>query len=97
VLVFPLPDGFTADRMRAALTAAILRLPEQLRRSLTWDHGREMAEHTNGLLRQYLSKGADLRQLDRAALDAIAAELNGRPRQTLGFTTPSQALAEALR
>jgi IS30 family transposase len=42
------------------------------------------------------AKGADLRQLDQAALDAIAAELNGRPRQTLGFKTPSQALAEAL-
>jgi transposase, IS30 family len=52
---------------------------------------------SNGLLRQYLPRGADLGQLDQAALDAIAAELNGRPRQTLGFTTPSQALAEALR
>jgi IS30 family transposase len=51
---------------------------------------------TNGLLRQYLSKSADLRQFDQAALDAIAAELNGRPRQTLGYRTPSQALAEAL-
>jgi transposase, IS30 family len=37
-----------------------------------------------------------LRQLDQAALDAIAAELNGRPRQTLNFKTPSEALAEAL-
>jgi IS30 family transposase len=46
---------------------------------------------------QYLSRGADLRQLDQAALDAIATELNGRPRQTLGFKTPSQVLAEALR
>jgi IS30 family transposase len=53
-------------------------------------------ENTNGLLRQHLARGADLRQLDQAALDAIAAELNGRPRQTLGFKTPSQALAEAL-
>jgi IS30 family transposase len=52
---------------------------------------------SNGLLRQYLAKGADLRQLDQPALDAIAAELNGRPRQTLGFKTPAQALAEALR
>jgi transposase, IS30 family len=110
--------------MRPALTAAVLRLPEQLRCSLTWDQGREMAEHvqftvdsgvqvyfcdprspwqrgtnenTNGLLRQYLPKGADLGRFDQAALDAIAAELNGRPRQTLGFKTPSQALAEALR
>ena len=52
---------------------------------------------SNGLLRQYLPKSGDLRQLDQAALDAIAAELNGRPRQTLGFKTPSQALAEASR
>jgi IS30 family transposase len=59
-----------------------------------WQRGSN--ENTNGLLRQYLPKGADLGQLDQAALDAIAAELNGRPRQTLGFKTPSQALAEAL-
>jgi IS30 family transposase len=59
-----------------------------------WQRGSN--ENTNGLLRQYLSRGADLRQLDQAALDAIAAELNGRPRRTLGFKTPSQALAEAL-
>jgi IS30 family transposase len=118
-----LPDGYKAEQVRPALAAAVARLPEQLRRSLTWDQGKEMAEHTrftvdtgvqvyfcdprspwqrgsnentNGLLRQYLSRGADLRQLDQAALDAIAAELNGRPRQTLGFKTPSQALAEAL-
>ena len=124
MLLFPLPDGFTAERMRPALTAAVLGLPEQLRRSLTWDHGKEMAEHTqftidsgvqvyvcdprspwqrgtndntNGLLRQYLAKGADLRQFDQAALDAIAAELNGRPRQILGFKTPSCLLAEASR
>jgi transposase, IS30 family len=123
-VLFPLPEGFTAQRMRPALTAAVLKLPQQLRRSLTWDHGKEMADHpqftidsgvqvyfcdprspwqrgtnenTNGLLRQYLPRGADLRQLEQAALDAIAAELNGRPRQTLGFKTPSEALAEALR
>ena len=45
VVLFPLPEGFTAERMRPALTAAVLQLPQQLRRSLTWDHGREMAEH----------------------------------------------------
>ena len=124
VLLFPLPEGLTAQQVRPALTAAVLRLPQQLRRLLTWDHGREMAEHlqftidsgvqvffcdprspwqrgtnenTDGLLRQYLPKSADLRRFDQAALEAIAAELNGRPRQTLGFKTPSQALAEALR
>jgi IS30 family transposase len=120
LLLFPLPEGVTAHQVRPALTAAVLRLPEQLRRSLTWDQGREMAEHiqfsidsgvqvffcdprspwqrgtnenTNGLLRQSLPKSADLRHLDQAALDAIAAELNGRPRQTLDFKTPSQVLA----
>jgi IS30 family transposase len=118
-----LPDGYKAEQVRPALAAAVARLPEQLRRSLTWDQGKEMAEHTkftvdtgvqvyfcdprspwqrgsnentNGLLRQYLPKSSDLRQLDQAALDAIAAELNGRPRQTLGFKTPSEAFAEAL-
>jgi IS30 family transposase len=45
VVLFPLPEGFTAQRMRPALTAAVLQLPQQLRRSLTWDHGKEMAEH----------------------------------------------------
>jgi IS30 family transposase len=60
-----------------------------------WQRGTN--ENTNGLLRQYLPKSSDLRGFDQAALDAIAAELNGRPRQTLGFKTPSQALAEALR
>jgi len=45
LVLFGLPNGFTAQRMRPALTAAVLCLPQQLRRSLTWDHGREMAEH----------------------------------------------------
>jgi transposase, IS30 family len=46
VLLFPLPEGVTAQQVRPALTTAVLRLPEQLRCSLTWDQGREMAEHT---------------------------------------------------
>jgi len=45
VMLFALPDGFTAERMRPALTAAVLQLPQQLRRSVTWDHGKEMAAH----------------------------------------------------
>jgi IS30 family transposase len=51
---------------------------------------------SNGLLRQYLPKSADLRQLDQAGPDAIAAELNSRPRKTLGWRTPAEALNELL-
>jgi IS30 family transposase len=60
-----------------------------------WQRGSN--ENTNGLLRQYLPRRLDFRTLTQADLDAIADELNGRPRQTLGFKTPSQALAEVLR
>ena len=54
-------------------------------------------ENTNGLLRQYLPKRLDFKTLTQADLDAIADQFNGRPRQTLGYKTPSQALAEVLR
>ncbi|QWZ10063.1 IS30 family transposase [Nocardioides panacis] len=60
-----------------------------------WQRGSN--ENTNGLLRQYLPRRLDFRTLTQADLDAIARELNERPRQTLDFKTPSQALAEALR
>jgi transposase, IS30 family len=59
-----------------------------------WQRGSN--ENTNGLLRQYLPRRLDFRTLTQADLDAIAQELNERPRQTLDFKTPSQALAEAL-
>ena len=114
VLLVALPAGWRAEQVRPALTAAMGRLPKQLRRSLTWDQGKEMAEHArftadtgipvyfcdprspwqrasnenaNGLLRQYLPRTADLRRFSQADLDRIAAELNGRPRQILGFKT----------
>jgi IS30 family transposase len=57
-----------------------------------WQRGSN--ENTNGLLSQYLPKRIDFRTLTQADLDTIAAELNDRPRQTLGYRTPSQALAE---
>jgi len=59
-----------------------------------WQRGSN--ENTNGLLRQYLPRRLDFRTLTQADLDAIAQELNERPRQTLGFKTPSQALTEVL-
>ena len=52
---------------------------------------------TNGLLRQYFPKGTDMSQLTQADLDQAAYSLNTRPRQTLGWMTPSEKLDEALR
>jgi len=123
VMLVRLPDGNGAPAVRKALTKRIVTLPTELRRSLTWDQGREMAEHvrftvdtdvqvyfcdpkspwqrgsnenTNGLLRQYFPKGTDLSVYTQAELNAVARELNGRPRRTLGGLTPSEALAEAV-
>ena len=55
-----------------------------------WQRGSN--ENTNGLLRQYLPKTADLSSFSQSELDAIALRLNTRPRQTLGFRTPADKL-----
>jgi IS30 family transposase len=60
-----------------------------------WQRGSN--ENTNGLLRQYFPRGTDFRALTQRDLGNVAAELNGRPRQTLGWKSPCQALDQALR
>jgi len=120
----PALAGHGAEAVREAVTRTIITLPEQLRRSLTWDQGAEMSQHarlridaglqvyfcdphspwqrgtnenTNGLLRQYFPKGTDLSVHGADALAAVAIALNARPRKTLGWRTPAEALDEVLR
>ena len=117
-------ENKTTDCVIAAVTASIQQLPEQLKRSLTWDRGLEMAKHrqftvdtgvkvyfcnpkspwqrgtnenTNGLIRQYLPHGMSFKDITQQQLDDIADRLNGRPRKTLGYMTPSAKLSELLR
>jgi len=123
VLLLHLEDGRSAVSVEAAMRKAIATLPDELRRSITWDQGAEMSMHaafttatgipiyfcdphspwqrgsnenTNGLLRQYLPKGTDLSKHSGAALAEIQHSLNGRPRKTLGYMTPSEAYAQVV-
>jgi IS30 family transposase len=57
---------------------------------------RATSENSNGLLRQYFPKGTELSGYSQAQFDVVAAELNGRPRQTLDWQTPSEAFARVV-
>jgi IS30 family transposase len=105
-----------------ALVKHARQLPRELYASLTWDRGKEMADHqrftlatdikvyfcdpqnpwqrgsnenTNGLLRQYFPKGTDL-SVHSQAKNAVARQLNERPRKTLNFETPAQRFGQCV-
>ena len=59
-----------------------------------WQRGTN--ENTNGLLRQYFPKGTDFSAVTEADLDAVADELNDRPRKRLAFANPTEQLSELL-
>ena len=123
VMLLHLPDNHGALAVQDAIVAKMAQLPAMLRRTLTWDQGKEMANHiaiaeateldiyfcdphspwqrgsnenTNGLLRQWFAKGTDLSVFPADYLDYVAAKLNNRPRQTLNWKTPAEALDELL-
>jgi IS30 family transposase len=106
-----------------ALIKQAHKLPRELYKSLTWDRGKEMADHrrfslatdidvyfcdpkspwqrgsnenTNGLLRQYFPKGTDLSIHSQTKLNAVARQLNERPRKTLEFRTPADKFNECV-
>lgn len=110
-------SGKDSETVINALIKQAHKLPRELYRSLTWDRGKEMAEHkrftlatdidvyfcdpqspwqrgsnenTNGLLRQYFPKGTDLAQHSQAKLNAVARQLNERPRKTLDYESPAE-------
>ncbi len=119
----PALAGRGAEAVCEAITRTITTLPEQLRRSLTWDQEAEMAQHarlkidagiqvyfcdphspwqrgtnenTNGQLRQNFPKGTDLSVHSADESSAVAAALNSRPRETLAWKTPAEALDQLL-
>lgn len=111
------------DGVVTALIKHSQKLPGELYQSLTWDRGKELADHkrlklatdievyfcdprspwqrgsnenTNRLLRQYLPRGTDLALHSQAKLNAIARQLNERPRKTLLYQTPAEKFAECV-
>ena len=120
-ILLHLPNGYAAYEVQKELVKKMRDLPGQLRKTLVWDQGSELAlhariseelgmqvffcdphspwqrgtnENTNGLLRQYFPKGADLSVYTGEDLDKAANSLNNRPRLSLGWKSPAQKFSE---
>ena len=124
VMLGALPDSRVSEAVIDVLIGLMRRLPGELRKTLTWDQGSELARHaeftlatdcrvyfcdphspwqrgsnenTNGLLRQYFPRSStNFRTISQHELDAVARELNGRPRQTLNWQNPAEVLNNLL-
>jgi transposase, IS30 family len=124
VMLGALPGSRASEQVIDVLIGLMGRLPAELRKTLTWDQGQEMARHarfslatdcqvyfcdphspwqrgsnenTNGLLREYFPRSStNFRTISQDQLDAVARELNGRPRQTLNWHNPAETLNELL-
>ena len=125
VILVGFPEAIpTAQAVRAGIEASFARLPAGMRRTLTWDQGKELAlhqlitaatgidvffcdahapwqrgsnENMNGLLRDYFPKGTDLSIHTLDELTRVAAEVNARPRKTLGWSRPVDLFTTALQ
>jgi IS30 family transposase len=122
VMLVRVPSKDTETVINALIKQAH-KLPRELYKSLTWDRGKEMADHkrfslatdidvyfcdpqqpwqrgsnenTNGLLRQYFPKGMDLSNVHQNRLNAVARQLNERPRETLQFYSPAEKFSECV-
>ena len=124
LVLLPFPDGIaTTDGVRQAITDSLESVPVGLKRTLTWDQGKELAQHQqitvrtgtsvffcdahspwqrgsnenmNGLLRDYFPKGTDLSVHTPADIARVAAEVNDRPRKTLGWQRPADLFDSAI-
>jgi IS30 family transposase len=118
VILVPLKNK-TAEEVRKSFAREVKKLPKQMRLSLTYDQGREMAQHklftketkmqvyfahprspwergtnenTNGLIRQFFPKNTNFKNVSRAQIKHAQHLLNGRPRKTLNWKTPYEAM-----
>lgn len=112
-----------ASSVAEAFARELESLPEQMKLTLTYDRGSEMARHqlftdmtnmkvyfadphspwqrgtnenTNGLIRQYFPKGTSFRNITREEIKFVQHQLNGRPRQSLGYKTPYETFSQLL-
>lgn len=122
LMLVKLRDG-SAEATLEGFTRKFRHVPFAMKKSLTYDQGREMARHeilakrvkidvyfadphspwqrptnenTNGLIREYLPKGLDLAPISQGYLNAIARQLNNRPRKCLDFETPAEVFAREI-